>query len=137
MGAQFEGNTPPLGKGMDQARDIFQQAYDQLKSQNLKEERVLLLDAWRVMEKSQGDDTSLSKVDALLPRRVKRKRMCTDANGREIGWEEYFDYHFPDDQGAIAGNLKLLEMAAQWKKNNMEEDDSSSSSSSSEDEDDD
>jgi len=136
--AQFEGNTPPpLGKGIEQARTIFQQAYDQLKTQNLKEERVLLLDAWRSMEKSHGDTSSISKVDALLPRRVKRKRMCTDANGKEIGWEEYFDYHFPDDQqgGAIAGNLKLLEMAAQWKKKkSMEQDDSSSSSSSSDDE---
>ena len=36
------------------------------------------------------------------------------------GWEEYYDYVFPDDQisgkGKSARNLKLLEMARKWKK---------------------
>lgn len=32
----------------------------------------------------------------------------------ETGWEEYFDYIFPDDQAAQP-NLKLLALAKQWK----------------------
>ena len=36
------------------------------------------------------------------------------------GWEEYYDYVFPDDEatgkGKSARNLKLLEMARKWKK---------------------
>ena len=31
------------------------------------------------------------------------------------GWEEYYDYIFPDEEKASA-NLKILEMARKWKK---------------------
>jgi len=41
--------------------------------------------------------------------------MCqTDA-----GWEEYYDYIFPDDESAQP-NLKLLAMAKMWKKQTEE-----------------
>ena len=68
--AQFEGTD--IGKGLEEARSIHRQAYNQLKEEGLKEERVLLLDAWRVLEKAKGDTASLSKIDAMMPRRVKR-----------------------------------------------------------------
>lgn len=55
-------------------------------------------------------------VEKKLPRRIKRKRMRKDDDGNDLGWEEYFDYQFPDDQGAASSNLKILEMAAKWKK---------------------
>jgi crooked neck len=128
--AQFEGTE--IGKGVDAARAIFEKAYNQLKEQELKEERVLLLDAWRVFEKAKGDASSVAAVEAKMPRRVKRKRMRTDETGAELGWEEIFDYHFPDDQDAAAGNLKILEMAAKWKKEH-ESDDSDDSDSDEED----
>lgn len=123
--AQFEGSE--AGKGVEAARDTFQRAHDQLKEAGMKEERVLLLDAWRVFEKVSGDAQSLAKVDGMLPRRVKRKRMRTDENGAELGWEEYFDYHFPDDNEGAA-NTKILEMAAKWKQAQQMEEDSSSES---------
>ena len=123
--AQFEGTE--VGKGTDAARDTFQRAHDRLKEAGMKEERVLLLDAWRVFEKSKGDAPSLAKVDSMLPRRVKRKRMRRDESGDELGWEEYFDYHFPDDEDSNAGNLKILEMAAKWKHAKQAQEDSSSS----------
>lgn len=115
---QFEGTD--VGRGVDAARSIFDRAYDKLKSDGLKEERVLLLDAWRVFEKARGDAKSVSDVEAKMPRRIKRKRMRTDEDGAELGWEEYFDYHFPDDEGAASSNLKILEMAAKWKKMNQQ-----------------
>lgn len=121
--AQFEGTE--VGKGVDAARSTFYRAHERLKEAGLKEERVLLLDAWRVFEKTKGDAQSLAKVDSMLPRRVKRKRMRTDEDGAELGWEEYFDYHFPNDEDANAGNLKILEMAAKWKQ--AQQADSSSS----------
>jgi crooked neck len=124
--AQFEGTE--VGKGVATAREIFQRADNEMKEAGLKEERVLLLDAWRVFEKDKGDAASLAKVDAMLPRRVKRKRMRMDDNGAELGWEEYFDYHFPDDSSSNAGNLKILEMAAKWKQAQQAQEDSSSSS---------
>ena len=44
--------------------------------------------------------------------------------GGEGGWEEYWDYIFPDIDGDSA-NIKLLQMAKMWKK---QQDDSDSSS---------
>lgn len=129
--AQFEGTG--IGRGQQEARVVFNRAYDFLKDEGLKEERVLLLDAWRVFEKSNGDSSSISEVEAKMPRRIKRKRMQVDeATGAELGWEEYFDYHFPDDQGAATNNLKILEMAAKWKQsaaqaNDGDDDDDSDS----------
>ena len=103
--AQFEGLHDT-----NAARAVFQKAYDALKQEKLKEERVLLLDAWRVFEKSKGTSTSISDVERKMPRRVKRKRIIA-----ENEWEEYFDYHFPDDEDETSGGLKILEMAAKWK----------------------
>ena len=131
--AQFEGTGIRIGgNGPEEARVIFNRAYDCLKEgrEGMKEERVLLLDAWRVFEKSYGDGASVAAVEAKMPRRIKRKRMQTDEEtGAELGWEEYFDYHFPDDQGAASNNLKILEMAAKWKNTALlEESDSDSDS---------
>lgn len=127
--AQFEGTE--IGQGITNAREIFQRAYDRLREEGLKEERVLLLDAWRVFEKTKGDGASVTTVEAKMPRRIKKKRMqIDDESGAEIGWEEYFDYHFPDDEGAANNNLKILEMAAKWKSAQNVANDSDSDSDS-------
>jgi crooked neck len=101
--AQFEGSD--IGKG----------ANEHLKNEWLKEERVLLLDAWHVFEKAKGDSHSIYEVEARMPRCIKRRRVSTDENGAEIGWEEYFDCKFPEQEGSASNNLKILEMAAKWK----------------------
>lgn len=124
--AQFGATA--LGKGMETARKVMEDAYQHLKRENLMEERVLLLDAWRVLEQEKGTPDDVAKVEAKMPRRVKRKRMQHDEQGNDLGWEEYFDYQFPDDEGgASANNFKILEMAAKWKaaKANAEDDDDS------------
>eukprot|EP00934_Nitzschia_sp_Nitz4_P002099 Nitzschia sp. Nitz4//scaffold206_size41850//31430//33517//NITZ4_007427-RA/size41850-processed-gene-0.29-mRNA-1//1//CDS//3329541580//2099//frame0 len=118
--AQFEASE--IGHGLESARQLFTKAYDQMKQEGLKEERVLLLDAWRVLEQEKGDAATVQEVEKKLPRRVKRKRMRKDDNGNDLGWEEYFDYQFPDDQSAASTNLKILEMAAKWKQ--QQDDDS-------------
>jgi crooked neck len=118
--AQFEATE--IGEGMPAARAIFEKSYNILKEQGLKEERVLLLDAWRALEQEKGNATSVSDVESKLPRRIKRKRMRKDDDGNDLGWEEYFDYQFPDEQGAASSNLKILEMAAKWKKEQEESD---------------
>ena len=56
------------------------------------QERVVLLEAWRDMERTSGDSASLRAVDARMPRRLKKKRMLTGDSGEEVGWEEYYDY---------------------------------------------
>ena len=55
--------------------------------------------------------------------------MQTDA-----GWEEYWDYIFPDDEGAKP-NLKLLAMAKQWA--NVKEDEDKDEDTAAGDQDDD
>lgn len=54
----------------------------------------------------------------MMPKKVKRRRQL-DTEGLEggAGWEEYYDYVFPDDtndQQQTKG-LKILEMAHKWK----------------------
>jgi crooked neck len=111
--AQFEASE--VGEGIDAGREIFSKAYDILKEDDLKEERVLLLDAWRALEKEKGTPEKVAEIETKMPRRIKKKRMRTDpATGAELGWEEYYDYAFPDDKKA-GSNLKILEMAAKWK----------------------
>ncbi len=94
-------------------RAVFRRGYDSLKGQGLKEERVLLLDTWRAREKDFGDD-GVKLVDAMMPRRFKKKRMVTDETGAEVAWEELYDYVFPDETDKPS-NLKILEMAQKWK----------------------
>merc|ERR1719270_29142 len=45
---------------------------------------------------------------------MKRRKIETE-DGSDQGWEEYFDYIFPEDEAAKP-NLKLLAMAKMWKK---------------------
>lgn len=115
--AQFElqeGDTEN-NSNITVARSIFSKAYDSLKKQGLKEERVVLLTAWREAEASaasNGGDISI--VDAKIPRKIKMKRMATAPDGSELGFEEFYDYQFPDDEKKIMG-LKILENAMKWK----------------------
>lgn len=48
--------------------------------------------------------------------------ICVDVFQTDAGWEEYFDYIFPDDESAQP-NLKLLEKAKQWKLKKPQESD--------------
>jgi crooked neck len=137
--AQFESTA--IGKGITGAREVFETAYQQLKQLpgGSKEERVLLLDAWRVLEKAEGDAKSVADMEAKMPRRIKRKRMREDEDGNELGWEEYFDYQFPDDEatGGAAASFKILEMAAKWKEQQQKGGDSDEDSDLDSDDDDD
>jgi crooked neck len=80
-----------------------------------KEERLMLLEAWRDFELQYGDDSSRHAVNNLLPKRVKKRRRIQTQDGSDAGWEEFFDYIFPEDE-ASKHNLKLVAMAKAWKK---------------------
>ena len=68
----------------------------------MKEERVLLLEAWRDAEAKAGASGKVDLVEAKLPRKVKMRRMAPAENeNSEVVWEEYYDYSFPDDEKAI------------------------------------
>lgn len=105
----------------DTMRDVFRRGYALLKSQGLKEERLLLLQAWRECEADAmkgGLNGDTLTIDTMMPKKVKMRRMATgegaDGVAVDLGWEEYYDYVFPDDEKKI-GSLKILEKALLWK----------------------
>lgn len=94
----------------ERAREVFRRAYEELKRQGLKEERVVLLNAWKSFEGTHGGKEEREKVDGMMPRRVKKRRKLDDDS-----YEEYMDYLFPADEEKNEGVLKLLEAAHKWK----------------------
>ena len=80
----------------------------------------MLLETWRDFEHENEDEEGIKKVASLMPKRVKKRRKIEQEEdmpgGNDAGgWEEYFDYIFPEDESAKP-NLKLLAMAKMWKK---------------------
>ena len=94
------------------SRDLYERAYQLLKSTNKKEERMILLEAWKSMETEFGTPSDIKLVDDKMPRVVKKRRKVDGGI-----WEEYFDYIFPDDE-MDKPNFKLLAMAQEWKLKN-------------------
>lgn len=103
------------------ARRIYERANDSLKSLPEKESRVILLEAWRDFENEHGNRETYEKVMEKLPRRIKKRQKIISESGIEEGWEEIFDYIFPEDEIARP-NLKLLAAAKNWKKKRTETD---------------
>ncbi|GAQ90302.1 crooked neck protein [Klebsormidium nitens] len=94
-------------------RAVYERAHESLKaaSPDLKEERVLLLEAWRDFEQGSGPDAEKAQeVEAKMPKKVKRKRPNLEADNTPQGMEEYYDYIFPNEAGGRP-NLKILEAA--------------------------
>ncbi|XP_034383019.1 crooked neck-like protein 1 [Cyclopterus lumpus] len=87
-----------------------------------KEERLMLLESWRDFEREFGSESSMERVRKLLPDKVKKRRKLTAEDGSDAGWEEYYDYIFPED-AANQPNLKLLAMAKMWKRQQMVDED--------------
>ena len=114
--AQYESS---LGNH-DSARNVYEQAYKELKNSEVKEEREMLVNFWVDWEKTLDKNTSkLSVVLKLLPDKIKKRRKLYTEEGLEVGWEEYYEYVFPDEK-AVKPNMKILEMAHKWKKQKSE-----------------
>lgn len=121
--AQFEMNAPDeeteTGTANDdsisdsakaRARAVFERAYKLFRDQDLKEERVSLLQAWHAFEEEHGAEEEKAKVAKMMPRRVKKRRRLDDGS-----FEEYLDYVFPADDKAAAGMSKLMARAQAWR----------------------
>lgn len=119
--AQFEAASKQAAR----ARAVFQKGDDYFKTARLKEERLLLIESWRDFEKNFGGAEEVATVTALLPKRIRKKRQVTADDGSNAGWEEYYDYVFPDEADKNA-NLKILEMAQKWKNAKMSDSDDDS-----------
>ncbi|XP_053693024.1 protein crooked neck [Sabethes cyaneus] len=110
MAAENEDNI-----NVQLSRRVYERANDSLKNAAEKESRVLILEAWRDFEKEHGDAESLRKVMSKMPRKIKKRQKIVSESGIEEGWEEVFDFIFPEDEMARP-NLKLLAAAKNWKK---------------------
>lgn len=101
------------------ARAVFQRANRALRMCQEKEQRLMLLEAWRDFEDEFGDAENEEKVKKLMPRKVTRRRQVTTDDGSQTRWEEYIDYIFPDDEAAKP-SLLLLAKAKEWAKKQKE-----------------
>ncbi|EDW78259.1 uncharacterized protein Dwil_GK16333 [Drosophila willistoni] len=120
---QADGSDADLNVRL--ARRIYERANEMLRQLGDKESRVLLLEAWRDFERDQANDTiALQKVLDKMPRRIKKRQKIVSDDGVEEGWEEIFDYIFPEDEMARP-NLKLLAAAKMWKNAKGNTDDTS------------
>jgi crooked neck len=66
------------------ARQVYERANQSLRGANEKEERVLLLEAWRDFETQHGDSESLETVMQKMPRRVKKRQRVQADDGVSI-----------------------------------------------------
>ncbi|KAG8710017.1 NineTeen Complex (NTC) component [Ceratobasidium sp. 394] len=107
------GEATQGGEGdVEKARDVFQEGYNNLRQRGLKEERVVLLESWKVFETEHGTEEQVAKVQAMMPQIIKRWRKSDESGALE----EYWDMLFADDEReANPTSFKLLQMAHAWK----------------------
>ena len=87
----------------------------------------MILENWIHFEEGPlGNSDSLELVKVKIPKKVKKRRKVKVVNqetgeevNEDVGWEEYYDYLFPDDASEQKKNLKILEMAHKWKKEGL------------------
>jgi crooked neck len=103
-------------------RAVFDRAYRRMREKDLKEEvflqglryanvkRVVLLESWKQYEMTYGDENTLKKVEDMMPKVVKKRRLLDDGT-----YEEYFDYLFQDGDEGNQNMLNLLKKAKEWK----------------------
>ncbi|XP_016519824.1 crooked neck-like protein 1 isoform X2 [Poecilia formosa] len=106
---------------LQRSRQTYEDANKSMRSCEEKEERLMLLESWRDFEREFGSDGTRERVRKLLPEKVKKRRKLTAEDGSDAGWEEYYDYIFPED-AANQPNLKLLAMAKMWKRQQAKDD---------------
>lgn len=93
---------------------------------SLKEDRLALLQSWRDFERTHGDASHIQSVTAKLPQQLKKRKpiITTDASGEEVtaGYEEYYDYIFPEESAKTAASgMQLMERAKMWSQKNNED----------------
>mmetsp|Transcript_40975 Transcript_40975/g.68070 ORF Transcript_40975/g.68070 Transcript_40975/m.68070 type:complete len:692 (-) Transcript_40975:211-2286(-) len=123
--AQFEsdaarerGGDAAKVEAAEAAAAVFVEADAAFKESGQKEERSLILEHWKELEQQTGEQARIARVVARMPKRVKRKRAVVGDDGEAAGWEEFYDFIFPEDE-AKAPNLKILDMAHKWKKQKL------------------
>lgn len=62
------------------ARRVFEKANEKLRN-NEKEERLMLLEAWKTFEQANGDEASQAAILERMPRKIKKRRKIETADG--------------------------------------------------------
>eukprot|EP01134_Creolimax_fragrantissima_P000225 CFRG0225T1 len=106
-------------KSVAMARNVYEQADKHMRDHDLNEERLMVLEAWRDFERAKGTEEWFETINSKMPKKVKKRRLVDENVGPSAGYEEYFDYIFPDKSEGNS-NLKLLQMAHMWKKKQQE-----------------
>lgn len=68
----------------NRARKVFEKANDKLRESAEKEERLMLLEAWRAFEYENGDEDSQNKIEERMPRKIKKRRKIETPDGVRI-----------------------------------------------------
>lgn len=78
----------------------------------------MLLEKWLAT-----DSKNKKEIAAMMPKRVKKRKETEGAENQDAGWEEYYDYVFPDDADNVqqSKGAKILEMAHKWKQQKAQE----------------
>ncbi|KAF9237552.1 hypothetical protein BU15DRAFT_88704 [Melanogaster broomeanus] len=94
------------------ARQVFERGYRDLKSKELKAERVALLEAWKAYEEANGTQADVAKVQGMMPI-VGRKQHVDKETGQVV---EDWELVFADDEREVnPASFKFLQMAHAWK----------------------
>ncbi|KAF7690451.1 hypothetical protein HF521_012255 [Silurus meridionalis] len=117
--AQFELSMESEER-LQRCRQVYEEANCSLCTCEEKEQRFMLLKAWKNFEQEFGTSADKDRVKKLMPKQVKKRRKLTAKDETDAGWEEYYDYIFPED-AANQPNLKLLSMAQMWNKQHQQE----------------
>ncbi|KAL2756157.1 hypothetical protein ACRALDRAFT_1063831 [Sodiomyces alcalophilus JCM 7366] len=105
-----EEEQPVSDEAKARARKVFERAHKGMREKELKEETVMLLNAWLSFEKTHGTADDAERVRKQMPRKTKRRRRLEDDT-----WEEYVDYVFPVDEQQTKNLSNILAMAQAWK----------------------
>jgi len=121
--ARFEATH---GASFERSRAVLKRAAAQFRETGAKEERALtlreLLEVERAAAAAAGTATTreLREAEAMQPTAVKERRPVLGDDGAAAGFEEYYEYVFPEERKATG--LKLLEKARMWKAKMKERD---------------
>ncbi|PPQ94647.1 hypothetical protein CVT25_009378 [Psilocybe cyanescens] len=109
-----EDDERPMAPGNPElARNTFKRGYQDLKHQELKEERISLLEAWKMHEERFGTPEEIQKVEAMKPSRGKRRHIEQETGRMVEDWQ----WIFPDDERETnPTSFKFLQVAHAWKK---------------------
>lgn len=82
--AQFE-----LSAGQDErlqhCRQVYEEANKAMRSCEEKEERLMLLEAWRAFEEEFGTAATKDRIDKLMPEKIKKRRKLQAEDGVRRG----------------------------------------------------